>query len=166
VFTLLRSGHTFQQYRNGTIPHRIPPVNALATTLPSRPPVCSASHFPLAPFTGSAENRASVLLPLRCRRTLAAHISKNQNRSPTKNKKDYQGSPRSVPCKGPGSLRVRPAKISTAWEDEPLPHLPQEGGGSIFPGIVLLRCNPTVSRVILYAPVFVPLYQATRKPCA
>ena len=124
VFTLLRSGHSSLPQRNGTVPHRIPSVNAPATSLPSRPPVCSAPHFPLDPLTGSAENRASVLLPLRCRRTLAAHISKIQRRSHTKNRKDCQDNPQAVPCQVPPSLRVRPAKISTAWEDEPLPHLP------------------------------------------
>jgi len=93
-----------------------------------------------------------------------AHIKK-PNRITHKTKKDCQGSPRSVPCKGPAALRVRPAKISTAGKDEPLPHLPQEGGGNIFTGNVLLERNPTVSRIILYAPVFVPLHQATNKPC-
>ena len=76
VFTLLRSGHARQHQRNGTIPLRIPPVNAPATALPARPPVCSAPHFPLAPLTGSTVNKASVLLSLRSMRTLAIHISK------------------------------------------------------------------------------------------
>jgi len=66
VFTLLRSGHTFPHQRNGTIPHRIPPVNAPATALPARPPVCSAPHFLNAPLTSSTkkgERAPSASLP-------------------------------------------------------------------------------------------------------
>lgn len=136
VFTLLRSGHTSPHQRNGNVPHRIPPVNAPATPLPARPPVCSSPQFLNAPLTSSAEERASVLRPLRYHRTLAVHISKIQTRSPTKNKKGHKGSPRSVPCKGPPALRVRTAKISTAGEDESLPHLPKKGA------VVFFRAQP------------------------
>ncbi|MDD3945147.1 MAG: hypothetical protein PHS38_10585 [Bacteroidales bacterium] len=37
---------------NGNVPHRIPPVNAPATSLPARPPVCSAPHFHTTSITG------------------------------------------------------------------------------------------------------------------
>jgi len=88
----------------------------------------------------AAQKRASVLLPLRSLRTLAristliasCIIQKSLFRSVTSNKKDCKGNPRSVPCKGPSALRVRPVKISTAGKDEPAAHLPQEGGGRIF----------------------------------
>ena len=46
----------------GTVPHRIPPVNAPATALPARPPVCSAPHFHMPLLTGSTETPSLIRL--------------------------------------------------------------------------------------------------------
>lgn len=152
VFTLLRSGHTRHRPWNGNVPSRIPPVNAPATALPARPPVCSAPHFPLAPLTGRAETRASVLLPLRCHRTLAIQVSKKiQTRSITKNQKDRKGSPQSMPCKGPSALRVRLVKISTAGTDEPAARPLLDAGGSIFTGKTLTSHRLRSEKAILFS---------------
>ncbi|MFA5769341.1 MAG: hypothetical protein WC871_07370 [Bacteroidales bacterium] len=56
TFTLFRSGQTRQRHRNGNVPPRIPLVNAPATSLPARPPVCSAPHIRRTPFIVRAEN--------------------------------------------------------------------------------------------------------------
>jgi len=157
VFTLLRSGYNFPPQRNGTIPHRIPPVNAPATALPARPPVCSAPHFLNASLTSSTkkgERAPSASLPPHPRPhqsidSIPYHW-KILFRSVMSNKKDCKGSPRSVPCKGPLARRVRPVKISTAGKDEPAAHLPQEGGGRIFTDSTLTSPVPGAYKAVLF----------------
>jgi len=157
VFTLLRSGHTGAPQRNGTVPHRIPPVNAPATALPARPPVCSAPHFLNAPLTSSTkkgERAPSASLPPHPRPHQYIYCipyhSKILFRSVTSNKKDCKGNPRSVPCQGPSAQRVRPVKISTAGKDEPGAHLPQEGGGRIFTDSTLTSPVPGACKAVLF----------------
>lgn len=128
--------------------HRV--ACATSGLLSSTLPQCSAYQ--------QHKKKASVLLPLRSIRTLARInpwiasriIQKFLFRPVTSNKKDCKGNPRSVPCKGPSALRVRPVKISTAGKDEPAAHLSQEGGGRIFTDSTLTSPVPGACKAVLF----------------